>query len=197
MLKDKIKSLIAKGTEGKDNKKKIENMVEFIIILIITIIVINVIWNGDKKETKDDVSDDSKKLASVSENTVENTSNVEEDDMEKDLENILSKINGVGEVKVLITYSQTSQIIPIYNEETSQKDTEEKDTNGGERKTVEKDVKKDIIYKEENGEKVPITQSVVSPKIQGAIITAKGASNAEVKTNIIEAVEAVTRASDT
>ena len=197
MLKDKIKSLIAKGTEGKDNKKKIENMVVFIIILIITIIVINVIWNGDKKETKDDVSDDSKKLASVSENTVENTSNVEEDDMEKDLENILSKINGVGEVKVLITYSQTSQIIPIYNEETSQKDTEEKDTNGVERKTVEKDVKKDIIYKEENGEKVPITQSVVSPKIQGAIITAKGASNAEVKTNIIEAVEAVTRASDT
>lgn len=197
MLKDKIKSLIAKGTEGKDNKKKIENMVVFIIILIITIIVINVIWNGDKKETKDDVSDDSKKLASVSENTVENTSNVEEDDMEKDLGNILSKINGVGEVKVLITYSQTSQIIPIYNEETSQKDTEEKDTNGGERKTVEKDVKKDIIYKEENGEKVPITQSVVSPKIQGAIITAKGASNAEVKTNIIEAVEAVTRASDT
>ena len=88
MLKDKIKSLIAKGTEGKDNKKKIENMVVFIIILIITIIVINVIWNGDKKETKDDVSDDSKKLASVSENTVENTSNVEEDDMEKVL-NIL------------------------------------------------------------------------------------------------------------
>ena len=60
------------------------------VISIITIIVINVIWNGEKKETKDDVSDDSKKLASVSENTVENTSNVEENDMEKDLENIFS-----------------------------------------------------------------------------------------------------------
>ena len=197
MLKDKIKSLIDKGTEGKDNKKKIENMVVFIIILIITIIAINVIWNGDKRKTKENVSDDNKKLALTNENKVEEVSSIEEKDMERDLENILSKINGVGEVKVLITYSQTSQIIPIYNEETSQKDTKEKDTNGGERNTVEKDIKKDIIYKEENGKKIPITQSIVSPKIQGAIITAKGAKNIEVKRNIIEAVEAVTRISNT
>lgn len=34
--------------------------------------------------------------------------------------------------------------------------------------------------------------SIVSPKIEGAIITAQGASNVEVKSNIISAVEAVT-----
>ena len=39
---------------------------------------------------------------------------------------------------------------------------------------------------------MPITQKVVKPKVEGAIITAKGASNAEIKTNIIQAVEAVT-----
>ena len=33
---------------------------------------------------------------------------------------------------------------------------------------------------------------MVNPKIEGAIITAKGANNAEVKNNIIQAVEAVT-----
>ena len=48
------------------------------------------------------------------------------------------------------------------------------------------------MYKEENGEKTPITQKVIQPKIEGAIITAKGASNVNVKTNIIQAVEAVT-----
>ena len=51
---------------------------------------------------------------------------------------------------------------------------------------------KDIIFKEENGEKTPITQKVVQPKIEGAIITAKGANNADTKANIIQAVEAVT-----
>lgn len=43
-----------------------------------------------------------------------------------------------------------------------------------------------------DGEKKLITQSVISPKIEGAIITAKGANKPEIKTNIIQAVEAVT-----
>ena len=63
---------------------------------------------------------------------------------------------------------------------------------GGTRKVIETDVKKEIIYQENNGEKTPITQSIISPKIEGAIIAAKGAGNASVKTNIIQAVEAVT-----
>ena len=63
---------------------------------------------------------------------------------------------------------------------------------GGNRKVVETDVKKDIIYQETGGEKTPIIQSVISPKIEGAIITAQGANNMQVKANIIQAVEAVT-----
>ena len=49
MLKEKLKTLIIKE-EGKDNKKKIENIAVLIVVLIITIIAINAIWNGDKKE---------------------------------------------------------------------------------------------------------------------------------------------------
>lgn len=60
------------------------------------------------------------------------------------------------------------------------------------RKIQETDSQKDIIYKEENGEKTPITQKVVQPKIEGAIITAKGANDMTTKTNIIQAVEAAT-----
>lgn len=63
---------------------------------------------------------------------------------------------------------------------------------GGSRKITETDVQRDIIYQETNGEKTPIIQSVVSPKVEGAIITAQGASNTNIKANIIQAVEAVT-----
>ena len=49
-----------------------------------------------------------------------------------------------------------------------------------------------VVYQEDNGEKTPITQKIVQPKIEGAIITAEGASDATVKTNIIQAVGAVT-----
>ena len=80
----------------------------------------------------------------------------------------------------------------MYNENTKVSNTEENDTSGGTRKIQQTDSQKDIIYKEENGEKMPITQKIVQPKMEGAIITAKGATNAETKTNIIQAVEAVT-----
>lgn len=63
---------------------------------------------------------------------------------------------------------------------------------GGSRKVVETDVKRDIIYQENNGEKTPITQSIISPRVEGAIITAQGANNTAIKANIIQAVEAVT-----
>ena len=43
-----------------------------------------------------------------------------------------------------------------------------------------------------NGEKELITQNIIKPIAEGAIITAEGASNVEIKTNIIQAVEAVT-----
>lgn len=191
MITDKLKELVVKK-QGEPNKKKIENLVVFLIILIITVIVINVIWNGDDEKEQEPTSDKNKKLASSVEEIQTNSDTVIEDETVKNLEEILSKINGVGKVKVMLTYSQTSQTIPLYNQDSSEKNTEESDNQGGTRKITETDTKTEIIYKEENGEKVPITQSIISPKIEGAIITAEGAGVATVKTNIIQAVEAVT-----
>lgn len=192
MLKDKIKNFFNKDVEG-DNKKKIENLAVFVVILIVTLIAIDLIWSGGTNKKENSSDDPNKKLASMDEDsTIINANTTAQDTLSLQLEEILEKIDGVGKVKVLITYSQTNEIIPMYNEDTSQKDTEEQDTSGGTRKIIETDTKKEIIYQETDGEKTPITQSIVSPKIEGAIITAQGAGNATVKTNIIQAVEAVT-----
>ena len=50
----------------------------------------------------------------------------------------------------------------------------------------------DIVYTDENGTSKPITEKVIMPVIEGAIITAQGASNANIKSSIVSAVEAVT-----
>lgn len=192
MITDKIKMMILKNGEG-NNKKKIENLVVFIIILIITIIAINSIWNGKKtsKTEKKDSSEYDKQLATTI-NSNDTTVTNENNSIETNLENILSKIEGVGDVKVLVAYSQSSETIAMYNESNKNSTVEEKDSGGGIRTTEQTDTTKDIIYKEENGEKVPITQKVINPKVEGAIITAVGANNGNVKNNIIQAVEAVT-----
>lgn len=63
---------------------------------------------------------------------------------------------------------------------------------GGNRKVSETSNKKEVIYQEINGQKVPITQSTITPQIEGAVITATGAKDSYIKTNIIQAVEAAT-----
>lgn len=193
MFSDQLKKLAKnKNEEGEGNdKRKIENLVFFVVLLIITIVIINLIWNGNKQVTKQENSISSKQLANS--NTVSNEdSSVTTDNLAEQLEVILAKIQGVGDVKVFINYSETSEVVAMYNETTKTSNTEENDTSGGIRKIQETDAQKEIIYQEENGEKTPITQKVIQPKVEGAIITAKGANSAEIKANIIQAVEAVT-----
>ncbi len=193
MFKDKLKGLINPEDRNKNNKKKIENLVFFVVILIVTIVIINIIWNGDKNSSneKELQNNTSKQLANSNTSSLEASSNTS-NQLEIKLEEILAKIQGVGEVNVFINYSESSEIVPMYNESTQTSNTEETDTSGGTRTIEETDSQKEIIYEESDGEKTVITQKVVEPQIEGAIITAKGAGNAEVKTSIIQAVEAVT-----
>ncbi len=188
MFENKIKALVEKQKE-KGNKKNIENLFVFLLILIITVIAINTILKDDNKHEISNETTTEKMLAST-----DNEEIIEDNDvnLEKKLENILSKIDGVGKVKVLITYSETSEVVAMYNENQKESMTEETDTGGGERKIKEVDNNREIIFKEENGEKYPVTQKVVLPKIEGAIVTAEGARNSEIKTCIIQAIEVAT-----
>ena len=80
----------------------------------------------------------------------------------------------------------------MYNEKNTMDSTQETDTNGGTRKIEQTSIDREIIYEEKNGEKTPMTEKVIMPKIEGAIITAEGADDINTKTNIIQAVAAAT-----
>ncbi len=60
---------------------------------------------------------------------------------------------------------------------------------GGNRKIETIDENKEIIVDSENN---PITEKVIMPKIEGAIVIAEGGENAIIKTNIVQAISAVT-----
>ena len=105
------------------------------------------------------------------------------------MEYILSKIKGVGKVDVLITYSESSSIVPVYNVNLSTSKIEEKDTSGGVRTTETENNQKDVVT---NGNSEIVTKKTTMPKVEGTIIIAEGGSDANIKTNIISAVEAVT-----
>lgn len=126
--KNKLKELFSFKVNG-DNKKKIENLVIFVIILIITIIFINIIWNDDDKNNGKSLNNTDKVLAQ-SENKIGINKKIEENEenLETRLENILQSIQGVGKVKVLLTYSESNQTLAMYNEDNTKSDTEESDS---------------------------------------------------------------------
>ena len=194
MFKDKLNKFFKNKEDAKGNEnKKVENLVFFVIISVITIVIINYIWSGsktDNKQVNENTNVNNKKLANVTEEkneVVEDTNNLEEK-----LEEILAKIQGVGEVKVCVNYSESSEVVAMFDENSSTSTTEETDTEGGVRKIEQTETNKNVIYEENDGKKTPITKKTIKPKIEGAIITAKGANNAAVKNNIIQAVEALT-----
>ena len=184
MFKEKIKEI----GKGENNKKKIENIIFLIIVLIITIIIINTILgkSDNASEEKNEEDNTYKTLAQVNKNESST------DDLKTGLENILSTIKGVGEVSVFINYAESSSTEAMYDETTTTSTTEETDSSGGVRNVISTETQKEVIYSEENGDKRPVTERVVMPTIQGAIITARGASNATVKSNIVSAVQAAT-----
>jgi len=190
---EKLKKIFMDKIEGNERKKTIENLIVLGIVLIVTVIFINYIWNNDKT-TKKQLSSD-KVLAENSKNIensdIENVINSEMD-LENKLASILSKINGVSDVSVMITYSQSQKKIPLYNEDIKSTTTEEKDVSGGVRKITENNSNREVVYDETNGEKNIATQSILNPEIEGAIIIANGTTNAAIKNSIIQAVEAVT-----
>ncbi len=180
-----LKEMLKKMGDENDKKRNIENIIVFIIILIITVLIINVMWSSNDKKAENKSEDTTKVLAQA-------TSSSEKDDLETRLEDILASIDGVGKVKVLIKYSESSSVVPMYNETTSESTTKETDGDGANKDVKETESKREIVYTDENGKNTPITEKVTMPVIEGAIVTAQGAGNANVKTSIVSAVEAVT-----
>lgn len=196
MFGNKLKSIFKESGENgeKSNKRQVENIIFLIIILIVVVIVINRVWAKDEGKGKINDNND-KVLAQVVDTNLDNTEKSQNSgyyNLQENLETILETMEGVGKVKVLINYSETSSVVAMYNETVTESATEEKDTAGGTRNVTEVDTQKQIAYSEEDGNSTPITEKVIMPTIEGAIITAQGAENATVKANIISAVEAIT-----
>lgn len=154
---DKIKKIFT------NKEKRMENLVSFLIILIITLIVINKILNNG--ENIDNTYYENRvgvELATEKEEIVST-------DLEKRLEDILSKISGVGDVSVLLTYKESESIVPVYNINSNVSLIEEKDTAGGSRITETENMQKDVVT--DSNSDIVLEKNVM-PVVEGAIVIA-------------------------
>lgn len=107
------------------------------------------------------------------------------DNLEKQLENTLSQVNGVGKVDVMITLEGEVNKEIAYNETTSGSSTKDTSSRISEQTTVSKDA----IMIKDGSATTPYTVEDKYPSVVGVVIVAEGGNNSLTKSNIINAVK--------
>lgn len=108
--------------------------------------------------------------------------------VEDRLANVLSQIKGAGEVKVMINYSGTSEIITATTKNTSTDKTTDNGSNSNRVTESKTEITEPVII-QQNGEDVPVIIKEILPDIVGVIVVAEGAKDMSVKLNLVSAIQ--------
>lgn len=109
---------------------------------------------------------------------------------EEKLEESLRCVEGAGKVRVLLYVGESEEMILAKDgtEETS--DTTETDAAGGNRHITESRLDKKVVCTvDERGQNVPLVVKTVAPNVEGVVVIAQGADKAQVRRDIIEAIQ--------
>ncbi|KHO62393.1 stage III sporulation protein AG [Thermoanaerobacter sp. YS13] len=166
----------------KDNKKLVENLTVIFLIGLILLIGASTLSKprpSNNNENKELV------LAQKESNTEDYVQK-----LEKDLKNILSKIEGVGNVEVLITLNSDEEVVAAMDVVESSTTTNEKDSNGGIRETIQTESNNKVVTSQDtSGQNTPIVLKRIMPEIRGVIVVADGAKDPRLKYELSSAVQ--------
>ena len=112
--------------------------------------------------------------------------------LEKRIEDILTCMDGVGEVEAMVTLVASKELVVEKDEPVTRSTVTEKDGTGGSRSTNESRFEYETIYEtDKEGNKIPYVIKSMEPKIQGITVVAQGGGNPLVQKNISEVLEAL------
>ncbi len=122
---------------------------------------------------------------------VNTTVSTYEDKQKTELTNILRKIDGVGEVDVMINFESGEEKVAAYDSTNQTTKTEETDTNGGKRVSDQQNDTTKVVMSSESGGNSPVILKTYKPKVIGVVITAEGAESSKVRYDIEKAVSSL------
>ena len=106
--------------------------------------------------------------------------------LSEQLEDILSEIDGAGEVQAWVTLAGSSEKVLMHERNYEESLLQEADSVGGTRTEEKNDVNETVIT---NSSGEPYVVKTLQPKVEGVLVVAEGAGNSVVKKNLSEAVE--------
>lgn len=148
-----------------------------VLLLVITV------PTGNEKESSSEKSQREKTTVSFVDYTEE---------MERELEEVLSQMNGVGDVKVMMTLASTAEKVVEKDRDNQSEQRNETDQKGGERITSQDISSEETVYEKQNTNgDVPYVTKEMTPKVEGVLVLATGGDRPEVAGKITEAVQAL------
>ncbi len=103
--------------------------------------------------------------------------------VEQEMEQILSQIEGAGAVRVMLTYSSTEQRVPATETKREESNRSGESHIGSEQKIV--------LIEERSGGQKPLILSEYAPVVEGVVIVAQGGGNAVVRDALHQAAQAL------
>ncbi|WP_345239611.1 stage III sporulation protein AG [Pontibacillus salipaludis] len=107
---------------------------------------------------------------------------------EKELKELLEKIQGVSEVEVMVNLDSTEAKVYEKNTTVSKQHTTETDKSGGERKIEDFTEDEQIVVTRQGDQEAPLLIRTDKPSVRGVGVVAKGADHMKVKEWIVETV---------
>ena len=111
--------------------------------------------------------------------------------LEKRLEEVLLSVDGVGEVRVMITLKNNGEKLLQSDLVLEHSNTSETDSAGGSRNLQEGREEHSTVILNDGAGGSPYITRETAPEIEGVLVVAQGAGSASVKSEIYEAVQAL------
>jgi len=176
----------------KEKLLRKENMIVFALLGILLLVIAIPVdsdsanENSGEKEEKDNKEDMTVLDTEVDENLEYCLQ------LEQRIEELLSSMDGVGEVQAMVTLVTSKELIVEKDEPVTRNTITESDGAGGTRSTNESSYDYETIYQTDGeGNKNPYVIKQIEPEIQGITVVAQGGGNAIVQKNISDVLEAL------
>lgn len=184
-IQDGIRALISGGDGGRKRPTKETMLILFLSGILIYIILLPTGNNPTSSSNKKQRVENTNTAAEQTNGKDENMGGVDEyrRGLEKELEEFLASVAGVGEVKVLI-YMKNSQEYIV------EKDVPVSNATNGENSEMRKE-ESTVYTVNESGSEVPFIAQTIRPAIDGVVISAKGAADENIRLQIVRLVMAL------
>lgn len=172
------------------NKNFANILIVLLVIVFLWLATSSFIGGGIKKSNNNNVPKGAQEVA-TDDNSLNRQLVDYETQQREDIKDILKKMDGVGDVEVILHFESGEVQVPAVNTTTQTSETEEKDREGGTRVTNQVNGGSTVVMSSNGTGNEPFIVKTYKPQITGIFIVAAGAENNKIKYDIQVAISSL------